>query len=66
MTGADNLASSLPNNRLITEGRQYIMATRESYRHIQEHTAALRQISLATVIPIAFPGAAGPTPYALN
>lgn len=38
------------------------MTTRNSYRHIQENTAALRQIPLATVIPIAFPGAAGPTP----
>jgi hypothetical protein len=38
------------------------MATRESFRDIQENTAALRQIPLATVIPIAFPTAAGPTP----
>ncbi len=38
------------------------MATRESFRHVQETTAALRQIPLATVIPLAFPTAAGPTP----
>lgn len=38
------------------------MATRESYRRVQENTAALRQIPLATVIRTAFPGATGPTP----
>ena len=38
------------------------MAIRESYRHIQESTAALRQIPLATIIPIAFPGTTGPSP----
>lgn len=36
--------------------------TVSSYRQIQESTAALRQIPLATVIPIAFPGARGPQP----
>ncbi len=36
------------------------MATRQPFRHIQETTAALRQIPLATIIPIAFPDAQGP------
>ncbi|MCY0886415.1 MAG: hypothetical protein OWV35_11165, partial [Firmicutes bacterium] len=38
------------------------MATRDAYRQLQATTAALRQIPLATVIPLAFPGATGPTP----
>ena len=36
------------------------MATRQSFRRVQETTAALRQIPLATVIPMAFPDAKGP------
>lgn len=36
------------------------MATHDSFRHVQENTAALRQIPLATVIPMAFPDAQGP------
>ncbi len=36
------------------------MAIRQSFRHVQETTAALRQIPLATVIPMAFPDAKGP------
>lgn len=36
------------------------MTTPTSYRQIQDSTTALRQIPLATLIPIVFPGATGP------